>query len=149
MRHSASYHTVCHFVTFVSALLFVAAMCVATTRSPLCLTLAFLQCPLPLPCSVLSNNPSASQVSMSRHTFDDIIDSMSVQMFSSEQINAMIAGADAMQVRLGAWDGTSMQGQGCWAGTAMHHACSHACSQAWTPCRCARAGTCMQGLGRD
>ena len=40
----------------------------------------------------------ASQVSMPQHTFDDILDSMSVQMFSHEQIAAMVAGAEPMQV---------------------------------------------------
>ncbi len=40
-----------------------------------------------------------SQVSMSQTTFDDILDSMSVQMFSPEQITTMIAGAEPLQVR--------------------------------------------------
>jgi len=41
------------------------------------------------------------QVSMPQHAFHDIIDSMSVQMFGAEQIAAMIAGAEPMQVRRG------------------------------------------------
>ena len=36
---------------------------------------------------------------MTQHMFDDIIDSMSVQTFSPEQIQTMISGSDLMQVR--------------------------------------------------
>ncbi len=39
-----------------------------------------------------------SQVSMPQWTFDDILDSMSVQMFRYDQIASMIQGAEAMQV---------------------------------------------------
>jgi hypothetical protein len=35
---------------------------------------------------------------MSQHTFEDIIDSMSVQMFSPDQIQTMISGREPMQV---------------------------------------------------
>ena len=38
------------------------------------------------------------QVSMPQHAFHDIIDSMSVQMFSAEQIAAMVANSEPMQV---------------------------------------------------
>lgn len=41
---------------------------------------------------------SSMQVSMPQHTFDDIIDSMSVQTFSPDQIAIMIAGNEPTQV---------------------------------------------------
>ena len=46
-----------------------------------------------------SSSSLFQQVSMPQHAFHDIIDSMSVQMFSPEQITTMIAGAEPLQVR--------------------------------------------------
>lgn len=59
----------------------------------------------------VSSSSLFQQVSMPQHAFHDIIDSMSVQMFSAEQIAAMVANSEPMQV----WTGCGL----CWPSSAL------------------------------